>query len=191
MQRLGSWSQFLKIFNYLKTCPTRFPAAECLTPPWTPSGVLKVNSSSTGFNLCRGRWQMPLLILFSHWQMLLANALGKCQFVVDLPQKSLSQFGVTAPACTQEILFTGSKLVLGESVWDKGYEFSLSIRRAWWEIKSWMKWLRSCTVGISLSSTVLPMSAKVISIMNFQNPEVIKKARNSAICTYVFGPREY
>ena len=27
-----------------------------------------------------------------------ANALGKCQFVVDLPQKSSSQFGVTAPA---------------------------------------------------------------------------------------------
>ena len=29
----------------------------------------------------------------------LASALGKCQFVVDLPQKSSSQFGVTAPAC--------------------------------------------------------------------------------------------
>ena len=29
----------------------------------------------------------------------LANALGKCQCVVDLPQKSSSQFGVTAPAC--------------------------------------------------------------------------------------------
>ena len=121
----------------------------------------------------------------------LANALGKCQFVVNLPQKRSSQFGVTAPACTQEILFTGSKLVLGESVWDKGYEFSLSMQRAWWEIKSWVKWLRSYTVGISLSSMMLPVSAKVISILNLQNPEVIKKARNSAICTYVFGPREY
>ena len=38
---------------------------------------------------------------------------------------------------------------------------------------------------------MLPVSAKVISILNLQNPEVIKKARNSAICTYVFGPREY
>ena len=38
----------------------------------SPSGVLKVSScSSTGFNLLRGRWQMPLL---SRWQMLLASA---------------------------------------------------------------------------------------------------------------------
>ena len=39
----------------------------CLTPPWTPSRGVEVNSySSMGFNLHRGRWQMPLL--FTHWQ---------------------------------------------------------------------------------------------------------------------------
>ena len=53
---------------YLKTCSTRFPEAQsaslhCELPQW----VLKVNScSGTGFNLCQGRWQMPLV--FSHWQ---------------------------------------------------------------------------------------------------------------------------
>ena len=30
------------------------------------SGVLKVNSSSTGFRLRRGRWQMPLLLYAPH-----------------------------------------------------------------------------------------------------------------------------
>ena len=37
MQRLGSRNQFLRISNYLKTCSTRFPGAECLTAPWTAS----------------------------------------------------------------------------------------------------------------------------------------------------------
>ena len=55
------------------TCSTRFPEAQraslhCELPQW----VLKVIScSDTGFSLCQGRWQMPLL--FSHrqcsWQM--------------------------------------------------------------------------------------------------------------------------
>ena len=39
------------------------------SPPWSPLGVLKVGScSGTGFSLCRGRWQIPLWWLFSHWQ---------------------------------------------------------------------------------------------------------------------------
>ena len=42
----------------LKTCRTRFPEAQsALFYPELTLGVLKVNScSSTGFNLCRGRW---------------------------------------------------------------------------------------------------------------------------------------
>ena len=31
VQGLDSWNQFLKISNYLKTCSTSFPGAECLT----------------------------------------------------------------------------------------------------------------------------------------------------------------
>ena len=62
---------------YLKTCSTRFPGAECLTPPELPQAMLKVNScGSTGFNLCRGWWQMPLL--FRSWQHA-----WQCHFVVD------------------------------------------------------------------------------------------------------------
>ena len=67
-----------KSINYLKTCHTRFPGAQSASlHPELPQGLLKVNTySSMGFNLHRGRWQMPLL--FS-----LGSALGKCQFVVD------------------------------------------------------------------------------------------------------------
>ena len=77
MQRLGSWNQFLKIPNCLKTCSTRFPGAQSasLHPelPW----VLKVSSrSSTGFGLCRGRWH-------ARAARSLAHALGKCPFVMD------------------------------------------------------------------------------------------------------------
>ena len=37
---------------------------ECLTPLWTPSRLLKVTAiaSNMGFDLRRGRWQMPLLV---------------------------------------------------------------------------------------------------------------------------------
>ena len=64
--------------NSLKTCPTRFPGARSASlRPELPEWVLKVNScSSTGFNLHRGREQMPLLFIVD-------NALGTCQFVVD------------------------------------------------------------------------------------------------------------
>ena len=36
MQGLWSWNQYLKVSNYIKTCSTRFPGAQCLTPPWIP-----------------------------------------------------------------------------------------------------------------------------------------------------------
>ena len=76
MQGLGTWNQFRKISNYLKTCSTNFPGTQSapLSMLNYSQGVLKVSSfSTTKFNLCRGRWQMPLLLLFSHWQMLLAR----------------------------------------------------------------------------------------------------------------------
>ena len=62
----------------IKSVPTNIQLSEdlshqiprstgCLTPPWTPSRAVEVNSySSMGFNLHRGRWQVPLL--FTHWQ---------------------------------------------------------------------------------------------------------------------------
>ena len=60
MQGLGSWKQFLKISNFLKTCSTSFFGAQSASPS-TLQGMLKVNSCcSTGFSLHRGRWQMPL-----------------------------------------------------------------------------------------------------------------------------------
>ena len=53
---------------YLKTCSISFPGAQSasLSTLNSPQGVLKVGSfSSTGLNLQRGRWQVPLL-LFNH-----------------------------------------------------------------------------------------------------------------------------
>ena len=46
--------------------------------------MLKVNHCSTGFSLCRDRWKIPFLLLFSLWKMLLASAnlylRGECHF---------------------------------------------------------------------------------------------------------------
>ena len=73
---------------YLKTCSTSFPGVQSasLSTLNSPQGMLKVGScSSTGLNLQRGRWQVPLfLLLFSPWP----SALGKCQYVVDRPHLS-------------------------------------------------------------------------------------------------------
>ena len=71
MRRCRDWYHKIcspQIFNYIKMCPIRFPGAQSASfHPELPQGLLKVNScSSTGFNLLRGRWQMPLL--FSCWQ---------------------------------------------------------------------------------------------------------------------------
>ena len=55
---------------YLQTCSTSFPGAQSasLSTLNSPQGVLKVGScSGTGFTLQRGRWQVPLLLLFNHW----------------------------------------------------------------------------------------------------------------------------
>ena len=61
----------------LKTCPTNFPGAQSalVSALNFSQGLLKVGScSSVGFNLCRGGWQIPLLLLFSHWQVLSESA---------------------------------------------------------------------------------------------------------------------
>ena len=52
---MGSQNLFLKIYNYLKTCLTRFSGAESASlHPDLPQGVLKVGScSSTEFSLHR------------------------------------------------------------------------------------------------------------------------------------------
>ena len=69
MQGLGSWNQFLKISNYLKTCSTSFPGAQCLILlSEFPSGDVE------GQQLQQCRVQSP------HRQM--TGAFGKRPFVV-------------------------------------------------------------------------------------------------------------
>ena len=71
MQGLGSWNQFLKISNYLKTCSPSFPGAQSAS-----------FSTLTPFRVCwrsiaaEPRIQSP--------QRQMANALGKLQFVADI-----------------------------------------------------------------------------------------------------------
>ena len=69
MQGLGSWNQFLKISNYLKTCSTSFTGAQSTSLSTLNSlyEAWKVSSFSN-----TGTWQTPLL--FSCWQMFLASA---------------------------------------------------------------------------------------------------------------------
>ena len=82
---------FLKISHYLKTCYTSFPGAKTASLSILNSlqGVSKVSSCSS-----TDRWQMPLLLFFTCWQMLSASAnlqlTGKCQFIVDRANPSLS-----------------------------------------------------------------------------------------------------
>ena len=69
-----TWLNNLAHTKHLKACSARFPGAQSASfHPELPQEVLKVSScSSTGFNLCRGKWRLPL---FSHWQMLSASAI--------------------------------------------------------------------------------------------------------------------
>ena len=46
--------------------------------------------SSTGFSLCRGTWQMPLLLLFSSWHMLFSSV----QFSRSVVSNSLRPHGL-------------------------------------------------------------------------------------------------
>ena len=78
MQRLGSWNQFLRISNYLKTCSTRFPGAECLTAPWTASAGTEGHQQHKVLSPQR---QRQMLLLLPCCCSVTGNALGKCQFV--------------------------------------------------------------------------------------------------------------
>ena len=60
VKRCKEWGHAVHFWK-LKTCSTSFPRAQSASLHPEFSRVLKVNScNSTGFNLCRGRWQMPL-----------------------------------------------------------------------------------------------------------------------------------
>ena len=79
MRRCKDWNHGISSWKYLsEDLFHQIPWSTApWSPPWMPSGVLKVNScSSIGFSLHRGRGQMPLS--FGHW-----HDLGKCQLVVD------------------------------------------------------------------------------------------------------------
>ena len=60
---MGSYSQLLRVSNYLKTYPASFsPKHGCLIFLLCPelSGVLKISSySSTSLTPDRGKWQAP------------------------------------------------------------------------------------------------------------------------------------
>ena len=75
MKRCKDWDHEISSWKYLsKDLSHQIPCgSECLIPPWSPSGVLKVNSCGrTGFSLHRGGWLMPLVVVaVSPWQMLL------------------------------------------------------------------------------------------------------------------------
>ena len=107
MQGLGSWNQFLKISNYLKTCSTSFSGAPSasLQPefPWRGVVVLRTGlsprkvTSLSRVRLCdsmrcglsgssiHGIFQARVLgwAAISRRQEPLANALGDCSFVAD------------------------------------------------------------------------------------------------------------
>ena len=78
VKRDKDWNHEVKSWKYLsKGLCYQFPwSTDCrILQAEFPHRVLKVSScSSTEFSLCRGRWQTPLLLLFNHWQMLLASA---------------------------------------------------------------------------------------------------------------------
>ena len=70
VQGFGSWKSAPENI-YLKTCSTSFPEAQnaLFSSLNSLQGVLKVNNcSSTGLNLHRSRWQMPLASASSNWQ---------------------------------------------------------------------------------------------------------------------------
>ena len=90
MQALRSLTIFLKTSNYLQTCPTRFPGAQSASlHPELPLELLKVSSyGSAGFNLCRGRWQRPLL--FTCW---------RCPWLVPICSWHCHLSGSSCPLC--------------------------------------------------------------------------------------------
>ena len=77
MQGLGSWNQFLKVSNYLKTCPTSSPEHMVPhSPPWMPLSVCW-RQNSTGFKCAfcccsaagKGSWQVPICSWQHLWKV--------------------------------------------------------------------------------------------------------------------------
>ena len=101
MQGLGSWNQFWKQLTCLKTCFTN-------SLEHTPHSTLNFirgywkSAAAAGFNICRGRWQMPLL--FSHcqcpWKVPICSwhniLVGKCCLAMTVVMNSL-HFAFWAP----------------------------------------------------------------------------------------------
>ena len=143
MQGLGSWNQFLKISNYVKTCFTSFPGAQSasLSTLHYPKRVLKVSScSSIRFNLCRGRRQMPLL-LFSCWQILLESAnlwLTTCWLVISLGMAFLLH-------SYTNIISNGLMTTYGGAMWYIPLELGSQNIEAFcgsFGLPSWLRWSR-------------------------------------------------
>ena len=81
MQGLGSWNQFLKISNYLKTCPTSFPGTQSAS-----LSTLNSPQGAEGGQLQQGRVQsLQRQMANAHVVVgqLLVKVLGKCQAEVD------------------------------------------------------------------------------------------------------------
>ena len=62
MQGLGSWNQFQKMSNYLKTCSTSFPGAQS-------ASFSTLNAPQCMLKVEQHRVQMHFLLLFSCWQV--------------------------------------------------------------------------------------------------------------------------
>ena len=91
-----------------KICSTSFPGAQSasFSKLNSPHRVFKVSSySSTEFSLCRGWWQTPLLLLFSHWQMFLASAICHWHIVQEILGASLEAQIVKNLPAVWEIYF--------------------------------------------------------------------------------------
>ena len=93
MRRCKDWDHEIIPENILlsKGLLHQFPGAQSasLSTMNSLQGVSKVSSCSS-----TDRWQMPLLLFFTCWQMLSASAnlqlTGKCQFIVDRARPSFS-----------------------------------------------------------------------------------------------------
>ena len=141
MQRMGSRNPFLKIPNYPKTCSTSFPGAQSasLSTLNTLQGMSKVNSYRC--NLCRGRWQMPLLFSRSVSDSLWPNGLHHARlpslhhlpelaqthvyWVGDAIQPSLSSPSLPVFHFPRIMVFSNESVFCIR--WPKYWSFSLSI----------------------------------------------------------------
>ena len=89
MQGLGSWNQFLKMSNCLKTCSTSVPGAQMPhSPSWIPPGGCWRSAAAVTQGSISAESDRNTLGIVAQS---LANALGKCQFVVDRDDEKSSK----------------------------------------------------------------------------------------------------